>query len=151
MTTTKDENNKKWNFLGIIDWHTQQIQQQPEDETKSDKPIQGLKLLYGHEWLLTLFLSLSLCLQLSLSLSLPLYLSPSIPLALYISLAIFIFFYYTHYSIFLSSKTTPFLKKAKMTERIALKGALSLVQINTHGLPKKKKKNQHTWIKSTYI
>ena len=99
--------------------------------------------MIAHSVPLSFSLSPTLSLSLSLSLSLPLYLSPSIPLALYISLAIFIFFYYTHYSIFLSSKTTPFLKKAKMTERIALKGALSLVQINTHGLPKKKKINTH--------
>jgi hypothetical protein len=45
--------------------------------------------------------------------------------------AIFILSYATQYPISLSKNDT-ILKKAKMTERIALKGALSLVQINSH-------------------
>jgi formate hydrogenlyase subunit 4 len=60
--------------------------------------------------------------------------SLSSPLSLSLSLcffAIFIFSYATQYPISLSKNDT-ILKKAKMTERIALKGALSLVQINTH-------------------
>jgi ABC-type transport system involved in multi-copper enzyme maturation permease subunit len=64
--------------------------------------------LIFHSLLLSLSLSLSLCF-----------------------FAIFIFSYATQYPISLSKNDT-ILKKAKMTERIALKGALSLVQINTH-------------------
>jgi formate hydrogenlyase subunit 4 len=61
-------------------------------------------------------------------------LSSSLSLSLSLSLcffAIFILSYATQYPISLSKNDT-ILKKAKMTERIALKGALSLVQINTH-------------------
>jgi hypothetical protein len=65
------------------------------------------------------------------SLSSPLSLSLSLSLSLCFFFAIFILSYATQYPISLSKNDT-ILKKAKMTERIALKGALSLVQINTH-------------------
>ena len=132
----KKRNNKKWNFLGIIEWHTQQIQQHPEDETKSDKPIQGLKLLYGHEWLLTLFLSLSLCLQLSLSASLPLSLHPS--RSLYISSYFYLLLLYSLFYISLFKNDT-ILKKSKNDRKDSFKGRLVFSS------------NQYTWIKPTYI
>ena len=147
MTTTKDENNKKWNFLGIIDWHTQQIQQQPEDETKSDKPIQGLKLLYGHEWLLTLFLSLSLCLQLSLSASLPLSLHPSRPL--YISSYFYLLLLYSLFYISLFKNDT-ILKKSKNDRKDSFKGRL-VFSSNQHTWSSQKKKKKSTHMDKIHV
>lgn len=79
-----------------------------EEEAKLEKPIQGLKHLHGHDWLIdetsTLFLSINL-----------------------LSFAIFYL-----YSLFLNfHQKDCILKKIKMTERTTLKGALSLVQTNT--------------------
>lgn len=99
-----------------------------QDETKLNKPIRGLKLLHGHEWLINHFVSVSL---LSLSLSF------WVLCFSFISIYIFSLLSLPPPSSSSSSilkfstlnKNDTNLKKSKMTERIALKGALSLVQI----------------------
>lgn len=114
----------KWDFLAIIE-------QRSDIPRKSNSPLKMKQSQTSQSKASNSSMAMidcSLCSSLSLSLSPSLSPSNSMFFCYFYPLLFLLTILYFS----LSLKTTPFLKKAKMTERIGLKGALSLVQINTH-------------------